>query len=157
MSRLLLYTVAVAVVALDQATKCLVVRLVPADRSWPVLGPYLSMTIRHNTGAAFGLFASATTGLTIVAIVTIVLIAVYGIGMARANRVMAVGLALALGGAAGNLLDRLRLGHVIDFIDLHFWPVFNIADIAITCAAVLIVVALAREHWQAKLAESSPQ
>ena len=91
------------------------------------------------------------------AIVTIVLIAVYGIGMARANRVIAVGLALALGGAAGNLLDRLRLGHVIDFIDLHFWPVFNIADIAITCAAVLIVVALAREHWQAKLAESSPQ
>jgi len=63
---------------------------------------------------------------------------------------------MALGGAAGNLIDRLRLGYVIDFIDLHFWPVFNVADIGITCGAILVVIALLL-NARTKQRNTSPQ
>ena len=157
MSRLLVYVVAGGVVVLDQVAKWLVLRAMPAGESWPVLGPYLSITLRYNPGAAFSLFPSATTALAIIAILTIVLIATYGIRLARADGVISAGLALALGGAIGNLLDRLRLGHVVDFVDVHFWPVFNIADIAITGGAILIVIALVRRHRHGETPKHLPQ
>jgi len=106
------------------------------------LGRVLSFTRHHNTGGAFGLFASGTTALTVVSILVIVILVLFGRRAALTSRCLGLGIALQLGGAAGNLLDRARLGHVIDFIDFHFWPVFNIADIGVTVGAFLIVYAL---------------
>ncbi len=152
-NRRLLYAVAIAVVVLDQLAKFAVLRLVPSSHPIPVLGRYVSLTVQHNTGAAFGMFPSATLCLTILAGALIVLLIAYGPRLVASDRPMAVGLGLALGGAAGNLIDRIRLGQVIDFIDLHFWPVFNVADIAITCAGVLIIIALFRRRRPLESAE----
>ncbi len=144
MTRPTLYVVAIVTVALDQLAKVAVLRVVPADQPGLVWGPYLSITVQHNPGAAFGLFQSATVYLSILAVVIIVLIVGYGTRLAGSNTLVTIGLALVLGGAGGNLIDRLRLGYVVDFIDLHFWPVFNVADIAITCGGALIIIGLLR-------------
>ncbi len=152
-NRRLLYAVAIAVVVLDQLAKFAVLRLLSGGESVPVLGRYVSLTVQHNTGAAFGMFPSATICLTILAAAIVVVLIGYGPRLVASARPMAVGLGLALGGAAGNLVDRIRLGQVIDFIDLHFWPVFNVADIAITCAGVLIIIALFRRRRPLESAE----
>ncbi len=142
MSRFLLYAVGLLVLAADQLTKLAAARLLLAGQSQPLLGPYLSLTVQRNTGAAFGMFPAATTALIALAAIIIIFIAVWGPQLAQSNRLLAAGLGMALGGATGNLIDRLRLGCVVDFIDLHFWPVFNVADIGITCGAILVVMAL---------------
>ncbi|MCK4324791.1 MAG: signal peptidase II [Armatimonadetes bacterium] len=142
MSRFLMYAVGLLILAADQLTKFAAVRLLPAGESRPLLGAYLSLTVQRNTGAAFGMFPAATTALIALAAIIIIFIAVWGPQMAQSNRLLAVGLAMTLGGATGNLIDRLRLGYVLDFLDLHFWPVFNVADIGITCGAILVVIAL---------------
>ncbi len=137
-----MYAVGLLILAADQLTKFAAARLLLAGESRPLLGAYLSFTVQRNTGAAFGMFPTATTALIALAAVIIIFIAVWGPQMAQSNRLLAAGLGMALGGAAGNLTDRLRLGYVLDFIDLHFWPVFNVADIGITCGAILVVIAL---------------
>ena len=142
MSRFLLYAVGLLVLAADQLTKFAAARLLSTGESRPLLGAYLSLTVQRNTGAAFGMFPAATTALIALAAVIIIFIAVWGPHLAQSNRLLAAGLGMALGGAAGNLIDRLRLGYVLDFLDLHFWPVFNVADIGITCGAILVVIAL---------------
>jgi len=141
-SRFLLYAVGLLILATDQLTKFAAARLLPTGESRPLLGAYLSLTVQRNTGAAFGMFPTATTILIALAATIVIFIAVWGPQIAKSNRLLAAGLGIALGGAAGNLIDRLRLGYVLDFIDLHFWPVFNVADIGITCGAILVVIAL---------------
>ncbi len=138
----ILYGGAALVFLLDQTTKLLVIFTLAHGREVAVLGRVLSFTRHHNTGGAFGLFASGTTALTVVSILVIVILVLFGRRAALTSRCLGLGIALQLGGAAGNLLDRARLGHVIDFIDFHFWPVFNIADIGVTVGAFLIVYAL---------------
>ena len=142
MSRFLLYAVGLLVLAADQLTKLAAARLLPSGESRPLLGAYVSLTVQSNTGAAFGIFPAATTALIALAAIIIIFIALWGPQLAQSNRLLATGLGMALGGDAGNLIDRLRLGCVVDFIDLHFWPVFNVADIGITCGAILVVIAL---------------
>ncbi len=142
MTRFVLYTVALTVLAADQITKFAAARLLPTGESRPLLGPYLSLTVQRNTGAAFGMFPAATIALIALAAIIIIFIAVWSPQIAQSNRLLAAGLAMVLGGAAGNLIDRLRLGYVFDFIDLHFWPVFNVADIGITCGAILVLIVL---------------
>jgi len=141
-TRFVLYTVALTVLAADQITKFAAARLLPTGESRPLLGPYLSLTVQRNTGAAFGMFPAATIALIALAAIIIIFIAVWSPQIAQSNRLLAAGLAMVLGGAAGNLIDRLRLGYVFDFIDLHFWPVFNVADIGITCGAILVLIVL---------------
>ena len=150
-TRFFLYAVALAVFILDQLSKLIVLRLVPDGVSRPLWGLYLSLTVHQNTGAAFGLFASGGLALTVLAAAVALLIAAFGPRLAAGNTAMAVGLGLSLGGAVGNLLDRLRLGHVVDFLDVHFWPVFNGADIAITCGAILVLIGLLVHRRQCSL------
>lgn len=154
MSRRTLYAIATGVVALDQLIKMAAVMLIEAGQSVPVAGRYLSLTIQHNTGAAFGMFPAASAALIVLAIGIIILIIVYGVRLAGANRWLLWGIGLALGGAVGNLIDRVCLGYVIDFIDVHFWPVFNVADIAITCGAILIIITLLYSQKHHKSAQS---
>ena len=110
MTRFALYTVALTVLVADQLTKFAAARLLPTGESRPLLGPYLSLTVQRNTGAAFGMFPAATTALIALAAIIVIFIAVWGPQIAQSNRLLAAGLAVALGGAAGNLIDRLRLG-----------------------------------------------
>jgi signal peptidase II len=138
----LFYVTATCVLVLDQLVKWLVVRDVPYGASTQVLGNLLSFSHRHNTGAAFGLLPSAALGLAAVAAVVIVVLVMFGRRVATQSGALLLGISLQLGGAAGNFIDRIRLGYVVDFIDVHFWPVFNVADIGITCGAVIVVAAI---------------
>lgn len=143
------------VVVLDQCSKWFAdTRLVPHE---PVaLLPFFGWRLSYNTGAAFS-FLSTASGwqrwfFVVLAIVIIVVLVVWLRRLAAGQVRLATGLALILGGAAGNLIDRLAYGHVIDFIDLYYgswhWPTFNIADSAITVGAALLLLDAFLTHEQ---------
>ncbi|MGI8684346.1 MAG: signal peptidase II [Acidimicrobiales bacterium] len=132
---------AVAVVVLDQVTKSWALRALddgPHHLVWT-----LRLNLSFNSGAAFGLGQGLAPLLVVVGVVMVV--ALVSISRSAGTSMPAVvALGLVLGGAVGNLTDRLFRDHggsVVDFIDLQWWPVFNVADAAITCGAVLLVLA----------------
>jgi signal peptidase II len=129
-----LYLIALVVVILDQASKFAVTMRLPLGSSIPVIGDLVYFTSVRNSGGAFGSFQSATGLLTLVTVATVIGIAVLVKRSPRLPLPMGMALSLLLGGALGNLIDRLRFHHVIDFIDFRVWPVFNLADSAITVA-----------------------
>ena len=103
----------------------------------------------HNTGAAFGLFQGYSFALTIVAIIGIIIILFLALSFSSRLPFLSswlgkLSLGLMLGGAVGNLIDRLRLGYVTDFIDVGFWPAFNVADSAVTVGVLIFAYALLR-------------
>ena len=140
----LLLGVAVVVLALDQVTKWLALSRLDGRTPVQVLDGALQLRLVRNPGAAFGMAQGMTLVLTAIAVVVVVAI----LRMARrlTSRWWALALGLVLGGAMGNLTDRVfrapgpGRGHVVDFLELPRWPVFNLADSAIVCAALLIVV-----------------
>jgi signal peptidase II len=144
----ILPAVALITIALDQMTKRLVIVWLPLGQSWsPIsaLERWVSLTLVTNTGAAFGLFPGLGSVFMIVAMVVIVVIVIYYWHMPRGQTLVKVSLGLQLGGAVGNLLDRLQYGHVVDFVDFKVWPVFNVADASIVLGVVLLAYALLRE------------
>jgi signal peptidase II len=138
--RRLFVLLAAVVVALDQLTKYLIVREMALGQSTPVLGKALSFTYTHNTGSAMGLLPAGGPVLAIIAGIFVIAILLWGHRWVGRNPWLIWGLGALLGGAIGNLLDRARLGYVDDFIDVHFWPVFNVADIAVCCGAGAILI-----------------
>jgi signal peptidase II len=138
----LVFATAAGAYALDRVTKVLAEHLLPA-RSVTVIPGVLHLTYTTNRGGAFGLFGSAPYLFLAATLVVCVAIAFASFGVTRP--VLAVGLGLVLGGALGNLTDRIirgdgLAGRVIDFIDLRLWPVFNLADSAIVVGAALILL-----------------
>jgi signal peptidase II len=139
-----LVAVAVFVLAADVVSKAVVVAQMPDHRPIRLLGGLLTITYTRNGGAAFSIGTSLTIVFTAIAVGVIV----YIVRAARNLRSLgwAVALGLLLGGATGNLLDRVFRapgpfqGHVVDWIELPHWPVFNLADSSIVCAAVLVVL-----------------
>ncbi len=145
---LFLLAVAAVVIVLDQLTKALVTaNLALHEQVAPVeaLRPYFTFTYVRNTGAAFGLFPSGGVFFIVVALVVSAMIVYFYRTMPDQTPMMRAALGLQLGGAWGNLIDRLRLGYVVDFLDFKFWPVFNVADSAIV---VGVLVLLAAMWWQ---------
>ena len=126
-----------AVIALDRWTKQLAIEhlLETGVRSVPVLGEYIRFTYVENRGAAFGLLQDQTSFFIAVGVVVIAVIVASYRHIAEPSWLLNLCLGLQMGGAIGNLIDRIRDGYVVDFIDLTFWPVFNIADSAI-CVGV---------------------
>jgi signal peptidase II len=137
------------VVALDQLAKALVRELLPLHASVPVIPGFLDFTHVRNTGAAFGLLNTADfpfKGAVIALIATGALVAVgaYSAALAHHQLLARIGLALIIGGAAGNLIDRVTAGSVVDFVDVywgayHFWA-FNVADSAITIGVAVMII-----------------
>lgn len=140
---------AVTLAVADQIAKALLVRALPLHESVVVIPGLLNFTHVRNTGAAFGLFNALdfpykSVVITLVAVVALVAIAFYAERFGANSRLSRVGLGLVLGGALGNLVDRARLGYVVDFVDAywgswHFWA-FNVADAAITVGATALVL-----------------
>lgn len=131
--------VALAAAAGDQLTKAIVSSRLGLGEAVDVVGPF---TIHHvrNTGIAFGLFSDATSiviGLTAIAITALV---VFFARSARRHPLLPVAVGFVLGGSISNLVDRLRLGHVTDFLDLDYWPAFNLADTFIVVGVGLLFV-----------------
>ena len=134
----MLWVLAVVVLLLDQSTKSLIVAWLDWGQSWPEEG-FLRITHARNTGTAFSLFQGHNNVLSFVALFAVgVLLWVYATTGAR-SFVLRLALGLQLGGALGNLLDRLQQGYVTDFLDVGPWPIFNVADSAISVGMVLMV------------------
>lgn len=133
------FIIVVPIVILDQLTKLLVINNLKLYQSVPVIQNIFYITFIANKGAAFGMFKNQVPLFVLAALIAIALI-FSGIKNNRHKRagIYDIALIFILAGAIGNLIDRLRLGYVIDFLDFRIWPVFNIADSAITAGAVLL-------------------
>lgn len=135
---------AVAVLVLDQATKAVIrANLDPRERIDVVPGFQISRVA--NEGIAFGLFPGRQAMVAVLTVVALCAIAVALAGLVGRNATVAAGAGLLVGGSVGNLIDRLTLGAVVDFIDFARWPAFNVADCGITVGAALIVVGLMQD------------
>jgi signal peptidase II len=134
-------TVALAAVLADQVTKHIVTTTMALDASVRVVGP-LSIHHVQNSGIAFGLFASATAVVTVVTSVAVMWMLVYFARSGARHPVLPAALGLLIGGSVSNLVDRIRLHHVTDFIDLKWWPAFNLADSFIVVGVAILVAAL---------------
>lgn len=129
----------VFVLFLDQFTKWLaVVHLKPLG-SIPVIPQIFHLTYVENSGIAFGFFRNHPELLTIVITVSLFILLIYTQFFTGANRLRKIAYGFILGGAFGNLVDRYRIQHVIDFLDFRVWPVFNVADSFITIGVILFV------------------
>ena len=157
--RLGFWIIAAAVVLLDQWTKHLVIESMPLHHSFPVIPGALYLTHERNTGVAFGQLRGAGPLLIVAACIAIGAILLYRARLLRSGApihpLLAVGLALPLGGAVGNLIDRARFGYVVDFVDLRWWPIFNVADSAITVGAACLVFFFTFVHRPEELEETS--
>lgn len=140
---------------LDQISKYFVVTRLPPGQSWevtPWLAPVFQITHVTNTGAAFGLFRGLGNVFIAISAIVVVAIILYYRQVPDGQWMMRVALGLQLGGAIGNnLIDRLRQGFVVDFIDLNFWPlqdwpVFNLADSSIVVGVVLLALLMIGEE-----------
>lgn len=146
-------------VALDQFTKVWVMKSFQLYESLEVIPAFFSLTYLTNKGAAFGFLAGVTSEwrhyfFLILACVALVLIAVAWLRMRNDHRFYGPALALIAGGAIGNVIDRVRLGAVVDFLDFyvagHHWPAFNVADSAIFVGVALFLLANFLEERQKK-------
>jgi signal peptidase II len=142
---LILPVLALLILALDQGTKYLIVQRIPPYQAWmpvPALAHLFNLTFITNTGAAFGLFQDRSLVFVVVAVVISIGIVLYLRQIPHEEWLMRVALSMQLGGALGNLLDRIRLGYVVDFVDFHMWPVFNFADTFIVVGVGLLAYCL---------------
>jgi signal peptidase II len=140
---------------LDRWTKSLLVARLDVNESIPIIDGFFNITYVRNTGVAFGIFSSLSspaksTLLSTFALAAAVLIVVYSLRNPASNRLLQVALALILGGALGNLYDRISYGYVIDFVELYAgdyrWPAFNVADSAITTGVGLLLLEIIRNE-----------
>ena len=148
--------IALAVIVLDQYTKYLIIRHIPLHHSLPVLEPFLTILHTRNKGIAFGIFSGQVSTTQTVLLVLTSLAAIAFIfyllrGLGAQCLYATITLGLILGGAIGNLMDRIRWGEVIDFIDVHWrgyhWPAFNVADSAISAGMVLLVIGMVTRRF----------
>ena len=153
---LLVVGVAVAVFALDRVTKTWVSENIPLNTARPIVGDYLRIVHAQNTGAAFGLLPERTTLLSVLSVVAVLAIVYYYRQIASNSSLVSATLGMQLGGAFGNLLDRVTQGYVVDFVDvgvgdIRFWA-FNVADSSIVGGIILVTAALwYEEHRTATL------
>ena len=134
----LLVVAATAVVA-DQLTKAIVVNRLSLGDATATIGPF---SIHHvqNTGIAFGLFADSTTAVIVLTGAAVAGMLVFFARSAQRHPLLPVSLGLVIGGSVSNLVDRVRLGHVTDFLDFDYWPAFNLADTFIVVGVALLFV-----------------
>jgi len=131
---------ALVVLILDQATKVAVREflLTSGNSSVPLVGGWVKLTYVENHGAAFGLLQNQSLFFIAVGLLVVAGILIGHRFVPAHQTALAVCLGMQLGGATGNMLDRIRYGHVFDFVDLSFWPVFNVADSAIVIGVMIL-------------------
>jgi signal peptidase II len=158
MSRAMFYLVTLIVLAVDQITKVQISSSMRMHESRSVLGEFFQLTYVHNDGAAFGLDLGGRWAFIIVTVLVSAFIVLY---YARSERTPMArwALAMILGGALGNLADRIRLGEVIDFLHVSVagfsWPIFNVADIGVSVGVGLLALHLFRKEHPEDADESS--
>jgi signal peptidase II len=145
--------VAAIVFVIDRVTKAWVSENIPLGTARPVLGDYVRIVHAQNTGAAFGLLPERTTLLSVLSVIAVLAIVYYYRQIASNSTLVSATLGMQLGGAFGNLLDRVTQGYVVDFVDvgvgdIRFWA-FNVADSSIVVGIILVTGALWYEEHRA--------
>ena len=156
---LLTVGVALLVILADQLTKTFIVdTLGPnGERTLIEIVPgLLRLIYLRNTGAAFGIFQGRSPILLVLAIGVVAFLLIYFRQSIAANRWLAIALGLQIGGAIGNIVDRLRYGYVVDFINVPHWPTFNVADSAITVGVVILAVTLVFNGGETSSGDDEP-
>ncbi len=145
------------ILILDQLTKIYIDRSMQLYQSIPVIDGLFSLTYLRNKGAAFSFLANASWRLPFFIVVTIIAVVAIMVAFGKLRddqRFAAISLTLILSGAVGNLIDRIRLGEVIDFLDVywksHHWPAFNVADSAICVGVAMLALDMFREERRMK-------
>ena len=152
--------VALIVILLDQASKRFIEANVVYNTSWmPLewLAPFFKITHIGNTGIAFGLFSGGSMIFALVAMFVTGAILYFAYTLPSGYMAMRIILGVILGGAIGNLIDRLRQGYVTDFLDFGPWPVFNVADMAVVFGAIALAILMFHEERQLKAAEKEAE
>lgn len=149
--RVMPFVIAAIIVLIDQISKRLVESNLELGEVWapiPAIEPIFRILRTANTGAVFGLFQNAGIFFAILSFVLIGVIIYLNHSFPGGNPLIRVALGLQLGGALGNLIDRLRQGYVTDFVDMGPWYIFNVADFAIVSGTILFAYVMLREQWQ---------
>jgi signal peptidase II len=143
------YLIALAIVFLDQTTKLVIIQTIQYGQAIAIIPDFFDIVFVLNPGAAFGFLSTLSAEVRnplfiLISVVAVVLIVFYHARYLGSNRLVSFALALVLGGAAGNLIDRLRYGMVVDFLDVHVgqyhWPAFNVADSTISIGVGLMIL-----------------
>lgn len=148
-----LFLVAALTILADQVSKAYVVDHLALHESWmpfAFIEPLFRFTHVHNTGAAFGMFPEGSNVFVVIAAVVSVIIIYYYHQIPAGAWIVRLALGLQMGGALGNVVDRLRQGYVVDFFHVEYWPVFNVADSCIVIGVVLLAFEMLREEWKAR-------
>ncbi|MBD3249792.1 signal peptidase II [Candidatus Woesearchaeota archaeon] len=140
----LFLSTALSVIFLDQLTKYIVHTNLSIGQSFYVIKNIFHLTYISNTGAGFGIFKDSVFLLSFISVIAIGAIIYYYPQLK--NRFLQSGAALMLGGTIGNLIDRIFRGYVIDFLDFRIWPLFNIADTAITIGTFILIIYFIKER-----------
>ena len=139
---MIVFIISISILVLDQLTKKLICLSFLPGQSRPIIENIFHLTLVYNKGIAFGLFVDRVIISVFISVMVIILLIVSVIKIKGHDLILKIAFSLILGGAAGNLVDRIRFGYVIDFLDFRVWPVFNLADTAITIGAGLLIVYL---------------
>lgn len=137
----MIFLLSLLIFIFDQITKAIIVRIINPGESLPIIRNIFHITLIFNRGAAFGIFARSSFLFIVISIFIVALITIFSIHRLPLSTLHLYNLPLLviLGGTLGNLADRLRFGYVVDFLDFRIWPVFNIADVAITFGTILLI------------------
>ena len=138
----IMLSVAALVIFLDQLTKFLIKNNFQLNESIPIIKNIFHLTYVTNTGSAFGLFKGFNLFFVLFSIIVIFVIFYYLRQIKEKDKMVIYSIGLLLGGTIGNLIDRIAYDAVIDFIDFRVWPVFNIADSAVTISVILLIILL---------------
>jgi len=144
MMKLILFLITISVIVLDQVTKQIITRTMEVGYPRTIINNFLYITYHRNAGAAFGILQGRMLFFYVVTAVAVIGILIWLRKLnIKQNRILAIALALVLGGALGNFIDRVMYRAVIDFIHTVWWgrdfPIFNVADIALVCGAILML------------------
>ncbi len=151
--KLWFFAATLLIIVLDQVSKWWIQWKLAPGQSVPVVPGVLQFTLSFNSGIAFGLFPQFGKAFLWLSLTLVTVVLVYYLRLRDAGAWTTTIASLLVGGALGNVLDRVRLGHVVDFIDFHVFPVFNVADTAVTCATILWII----RYWVPLSAEQDAQ
>ena len=139
---IIIFSTALFVLILDQFTKFLIKQNFQFNQSAPIIKNIFHLTYITNTGSAFGLFKGFNFVFVVFSFIVMILIFYYIKKIKNNEKILQFSIGLLLGGTIGNMIDRLLYSYVVDFIDFRIWPVFNIADSAVTISIVFLIILL---------------
>ena len=137
---IIIFSIALVIAFLDQFTKFLIKQNIQLGHSVPIIKNILHLTYVTNTGSAFGLFKNFNLFFILFSIIVIIIIFYHLKKIVKNDKLLLFSVGFLLGGTFGNLIDRILFGAVIDFIDFRIWPVFNLADSAVTIGIVSLII-----------------